>query len=127
VIIKKRTRPPAILRPTGTRKAVEVIREDISTFSSGHDFCFGDREEMGLGIRVATSITFHESSNAMLRDLGDGICQISLLPRSGVNAYFAGGVLFDAGIPSNAKKILSSLKGQQVTEHAWPRCLLPAR
>lgn len=54
----------------------------------------------------------------MLRDLGDGICQISLLPRNGVNAYFAGGVLFDAGIPRNAKKILNSLKGQEVTEHA---------
>jgi glyoxylase-like metal-dependent hydrolase (beta-lactamase superfamily II) len=53
----------------------------------------------------------------MLRDLGDGVHQIALLPRSGVNAYFAGGVLFDAGIPSNAKKILTALKGHEVTAH----------
>ena len=54
----------------------------------------------------------------MLCDLGDGIHQIPLLPRSSVNAYYAGGVLFDAGIPSNAKKILASLQGHEVTSHA---------
>lgn len=54
----------------------------------------------------------------MLHDLGDDVYQIPLLPRNGVNAYFAGGVLFDAGIPSNAKKILRLLQRQDVTAHA---------
>lgn len=55
--------------PDGRTVCSEVFRCDLrpfasgllieldSTFSSDHDFYFGDQEEMGLGIRVATSIT----------------------------------------------------------------------
>lgn len=54
----------------------------------------------------------------MLRDLGDGIYQLPLLPRNSINAYYAGGVLFDAGTSLDAKKILKSLHGHEVTAHA---------
>lgn len=52
-----------------------------------------------------------------MKQLADGFYHIPLMPRNGVNAYFAGGVLFDAGVPGDEKKILKSLRGYTVIAH----------
>ncbi len=53
-----------------------------------------------------------------MRQIADDVYHLPLMPRSGVNAYVAGGVLFDAGVPKNAGKILKALRGHPVTAHA---------
>ncbi len=53
-----------------------------------------------------------------MRKLADDFYHLPLMPRSGINAYFAGGVLFDAGLPSDEKKILKALHGHDVAAHA---------
>ncbi len=50
--------------------------------------------------------------------LADDFYHLALMPRSSVNAYVAGGVLFDAGLPGDEKKILAALGGHTVTAHA---------
>ncbi|MEP0547520.1 MAG: MBL fold metallo-hydrolase [Rhodothermales bacterium] len=53
-----------------------------------------------------------------MQQLADDLYHLPLMPRNGVNAYFAGGVLFDAGTSRDAKKILRALRGHTVTAHA---------
>ena len=53
-----------------------------------------------------------------MRPLAEDFYQLPLMPRSSVNAYVAGGVLFDAGTSRDAKKILRALEGRAVTAHA---------
>ena len=53
-----------------------------------------------------------------MHEIAPDFYHLALMPRSSVNAYVAGGVLFDAGTPRDAKKILRALRGQSVTAHA---------
>ena len=53
-----------------------------------------------------------------MKQLVDNLYQIPLMPRNGANAYFADGVLFDAGSRMDVRKVLRALDGQTVTEHA---------
>ena len=53
-----------------------------------------------------------------MRPLADDFYQIAVMPFSSVNAYFAGGVLFDAGTRQSKKTLLKALLGRTVTAHA---------
>jgi len=53
-----------------------------------------------------------------MRELADDFYHLPLMPRSGINAYYAGGVLFDAGVPNDANKILRALEGYALDAHA---------
>jgi glyoxylase-like metal-dependent hydrolase (beta-lactamase superfamily II) len=53
-----------------------------------------------------------------MRQLADGVHQIRLTPRDGVNAYLLGDVLVDAGTPQLAKRLLGQLAGHTVRAHA---------
>jgi len=53
-----------------------------------------------------------------MRPLADDFVQIAVMPFSSVNAYVAGGVLFDAGTRQSKNKLLKALRGQAVTAHA---------
>lgn len=53
-----------------------------------------------------------------MKRLADDVEQLSAFPPHAVNAYFAGGVLFDAGIRSRARGILRQLAGRTVEAHA---------
>lgn len=53
-----------------------------------------------------------------MRKLADDFYQIAVMPFSSVNAYVAGGVLFDAGTRQSEKTLLKALRGQTVTAHA---------
>jgi len=52
------------------------------------------------------------------RDLGSGVLHLPLTPLSGINAYHADGVLFDAGTRQSAKSILRALAGRDLDAHA---------
>lgn len=53
-----------------------------------------------------------------MQQLADDFYHLPLMLRNGINAYFAGGVLFDAGVPGDEKKITKALRGRTVTAHA---------
>jgi glyoxylase-like metal-dependent hydrolase (beta-lactamase superfamily II) len=53
-----------------------------------------------------------------MRQLADGVHQIRLAPRDGINVYLLGDVLVDAGTPQGAKRLLGSLAGRRVSAHA---------
>ena len=53
-----------------------------------------------------------------MKRLGDDVWQLSGFPSNAVNAYFAGGVLFDSGIKSQGGSYLKQLKGFAVAVHA---------
>jgi glyoxylase-like metal-dependent hydrolase (beta-lactamase superfamily II) len=52
-----------------------------------------------------------------LAPVTDDVFQLALLPRSGINAYFVGDVLVDAGLPLNAGRIIKALAGHTVVTH----------
>ncbi len=49
--------------------------------------------------------------------VADDVFQLSLLPRSGINAYLIGDVLVDAGLPLHAGRVLKALSGHTVGTH----------
>src|SRR4030088_1295745 len=53
----------------------------------------------------------------LLTPVTDDIFQLSLMPRSGVNAYLVGEVLVDAGFPFHASAIVKALTGRTVATH----------
>ena len=50
--------------------------------------------------------------------VADGVWQIAVLPRNGVNAYLLGDVIDDAGYAPNGKKVVKALQGRAVAAHA---------
>jgi glyoxylase-like metal-dependent hydrolase (beta-lactamase superfamily II) len=52
-----------------------------------------------------------------VREIAPDVYHLALMPLSSVNAYLAGGVLFDAGVRSSAKQILRALEGRPVQVH----------
>jgi glyoxylase-like metal-dependent hydrolase (beta-lactamase superfamily II) len=53
-----------------------------------------------------------------MKQVADGVFQIALTPRDGVNAYLVGDVLIDAGMKASGKKVVKALAGRTVTAHA---------
>lgn len=53
-----------------------------------------------------------------MNEVADGVFQLPLAPRNGINAYLVGDVLVDAGLKGSAKKILAALEGRSVRAHA---------
>ncbi len=53
-----------------------------------------------------------------MKQLADGVWQLSGFPADNVNKYLVGDVLIDAGTALEAKRILSDLDGHQVAAHA---------
>ena len=53
-----------------------------------------------------------------MKQVAEGVFQIALTPRDGVNAWLVGDVLVDAGIKASGKKVVKALAGRDVTAHA---------
>ena len=53
-----------------------------------------------------------------MHQLADGVFQITLTPRDGINAYVLGDVLVDAGIKQSVKRILGAVGGRAISAHA---------
>jgi glyoxylase-like metal-dependent hydrolase (beta-lactamase superfamily II) len=53
-----------------------------------------------------------------MHQIADDLHQIAVMPFSSVNAYVAGGVLFDAGTRQSKNTLLKALRGHAVTAHA---------
>lgn len=53
-----------------------------------------------------------------MNEVADGVFQIAMSPRNGVNAWLLGGVIVDAGTPGMGKKLAKTLAGRGVTAHA---------
>ena len=53
-----------------------------------------------------------------MRPLTDNVFQLSGFPPNAVNIYLMNGVLIDAGIPFDRRRILQQVKGRSVTAHA---------
>ena len=55
---------------------------------------------------------------APVNEVAEGVFQIPLMAREGVNAYLAGDLLVDSGYGFQAKKVLEAVRGRTVTAHA---------
>ena len=53
-----------------------------------------------------------------MNQVADGVWQIAVLPRNGVNTYLLGDVIVDAGYASSAQKVVKALAGREVRAHA---------
>ena len=53
-----------------------------------------------------------------MKQLADGLHQLSLFPPNGINVYLAGDVLIDAATRHSARGIMRQLDGREVTAHA---------
>ena len=53
-----------------------------------------------------------------MREVARDVFQIPLTPFSGINAYYADGVLFDAGTRLSRGRVLRALRGKDMTAHA---------
>ena len=53
-----------------------------------------------------------------MNQIAEGVWQIPLMPRHGINAYLLGDVLVDAGAKPHGKKVVSAVAGRGVTAHA---------
>lgn len=53
-----------------------------------------------------------------MNQVADGVWQIAVMPRHGVNTYLLGDVIVDAGYASNGKKVVEKLGGREVRAHA---------
>lgn len=53
-----------------------------------------------------------------MKQVAEGVWQIALMPRNGINAYVVGDVLVDAGMKGSAKKIVKALGGHAVSTFA---------
>ncbi len=52
-----------------------------------------------------------------MKQLGDNLYQIALMPRSSMNVYVADGIVFDAGSRLETGRLLKALRGQTITDH----------
>jgi glyoxylase-like metal-dependent hydrolase (beta-lactamase superfamily II) len=50
-----------------------------------------------------------------MRAIADGVSQLELLPRDGINAYLLGDVLVDTGLKQSAGKIAGMLAGREIS------------
>jgi len=50
-----------------------------------------------------------------VRAIADGVWQLALVPRDGINAYVVGEVLVDTGIKQSAGKITGLLEGRSIS------------
>src|SRR3979411_1495703 len=50
-----------------------------------------------------------------MRAIADGVWQLALMPRDGINAYLVGEVLVDTGIKQSAGKITGMLEGRNIS------------
>lgn len=53
-----------------------------------------------------------------MRELAPGVFQLGSFPPNSINAYVAGGVLFDAKTRYDGKRIVKALRGHELTAHA---------
>ena len=53
-----------------------------------------------------------------MEQVADGVWQLALMPRNGVNAWLIGDVIVDAGYGVHGKKIVAALRGRDVAAHA---------
>ena len=53
-----------------------------------------------------------------MNEVADGVWQIAVTPRNGVNTYLLGDVIVDAGYASSGKKVVKALQGRTVAAHA---------
>jgi glyoxylase-like metal-dependent hydrolase (beta-lactamase superfamily II) len=51
-------------------------------------------------------------------EVADGLWQIQLVPKHGINAYLMGDVIVDAGIARSGRRIVQQLEGRPLTAHA---------
>ena len=52
-----------------------------------------------------------------MEQVADGVWQLALTPRNGVNAWLIGDVIVDAGYGPHGKKIVAELRGRDVAAH----------
>ncbi|HEX8121427.1 MAG TPA: MBL fold metallo-hydrolase [Solirubrobacteraceae bacterium] len=52
-----------------------------------------------------------------MNEVAEGVWQIPLTPRNGVNAYLLGDVVVDAGTAQHGKKVVKELSGKSVAAH----------
>ncbi|HEV2062342.1 MAG TPA: MBL fold metallo-hydrolase [Solirubrobacteraceae bacterium] len=53
-----------------------------------------------------------------MHEVAEGVWQVPLMPRDGVNAYLLGDVLVDSGTKGQGKKVAKALAGRPVAAHA---------
>jgi glyoxylase-like metal-dependent hydrolase (beta-lactamase superfamily II) len=53
-----------------------------------------------------------------MHQVADGVWQIPVMPRNGVNTYLLGDVIVDAGYAGSGKKVVKALAGRTVAAHA---------
>ncbi len=53
-----------------------------------------------------------------MNQVAEGVWQVKLMPRNGVNAWLLGDVIVDAGYGSSGKKVVEALRGRTVAAHA---------
>ena len=53
-----------------------------------------------------------------MHQVADGVWQIAVMPRNGVNTYLLGDVIVDAGYAASGKKVVKALAGREVRAHA---------
>lgn len=53
-----------------------------------------------------------------MRELADGVWQLSGFPPNNINVYVLGDVLIDSGLAIHRKRILGQLKGREITANA---------
>ncbi|HEX2086346.1 MAG TPA: MBL fold metallo-hydrolase [Solirubrobacteraceae bacterium] len=53
-----------------------------------------------------------------MKEVAEGVWQVPLMPRNGVNAWLVGEVIVDAGYAVSGRKVVEALRGREVTVHA---------
>ena len=53
-----------------------------------------------------------------MEQVAEGVWQVGLMPRNGVNAWLLGDVIVDAGYAANGRKVVAALRGRTVAAHA---------
>jgi hydroxyacylglutathione hydrolase len=53
-----------------------------------------------------------------MRELADGVWQLSGFPPNNVNVYVLGDVLIDSGLPLDKRRVLRQISGRTITAHA---------
>jgi len=64
-----------------------------------------------------------------MNEIADGVWQLPLVPRDGINAYLIGDVLVDTGLKQSGGKIARMLGGRAISAIALPTrtAIMPAR
>jgi hydroxyacylglutathione hydrolase len=53
-----------------------------------------------------------------MNEVAEGVWQLTLMPRNGVNAWLLGDVIVDAGYARSGRKVVEALRGRDVGAHA---------